>query len=93
MTAHQSCSEALETTLGSLDLTHEAASVVAVCRMTARRLDEMPTHIDAYASVTNAYLRQLAELRKWLPVPDVVEEDPFDALVRALHEQSPGDDA
>lgn len=76
--------DALETTLASLDIPHEGAAIVALCRTTAERLDTMPLHIDAYASITNAYLRQLAELRQWLPMPDIVEEDPFDMLARRL---------
>lgn len=76
--------EALETTLDQLDLTFESAAIVSLCRLTAERLDTMPLHIDAYATVCNSYMRQLAELRQWVRQPEVVTEDPFDALARSL---------
>jgi len=80
--------DALETTLASLDIPFEGAAVVSLCRLTAERLDTMPLHIDAYATVCNSYLRQLAELRQWVKTPEIVTEDPFDALTRALSKRA-----
>lgn len=77
--------DALEHTLASLDIPHEGAAHVALCRLTADRIDTMPLHIDAYAVVCNSYMRQLGELRQWVKQPDLpTTEDPFDALTKAL---------
>lgn len=75
--------EALDTMLQGVSLPHEAAADVALAYQTARRLDAWNT-LDGYAPVANAMSKQLAVLRTWLRPPDVVTEDPFDALARAL---------
>jgi hypothetical protein len=83
--ADASLRDALETTLAVLDLPFEAAAHVALCRLTADRIDTIPLHIDAYATVCNSYMRQIAELRQWVKQPELPPtEDPFDALTKAL---------
>jgi hypothetical protein len=82
--------DALRTTLETMELPFEAAAIVALCQSTAAKLDSMSsasTYLDAYPTVANSYLRQLAELRQWVVAPEVVpveERDPFDELAKAL---------
>lgn len=83
----QSCVEALDVTLSTLDLTHDAAALVALCRATAEKIDGALETL-AYAPLANSYMKQLDLLRKYVKQPDVIDEDPFDALARKLAQGS-----
>ena len=76
------CVDALEHTLPLLDLPHEAEAIVALARSCAFAVDAAP--LSVYATTARAYLKVLQQLDQYRIVPDVVDEDPFDALSRRL---------
>jgi hypothetical protein len=81
---------ALEVTLGSLDLRHEAAAHVAAMRVVAARLDGTYDS-DTLSKLASTFMRQCVELRQWV-APPPIEEDPWDALSRSLNKDVAGDD-
>jgi hypothetical protein len=75
-------SAALEVTLASLDLRFESAAHVAAMRLVAKRMDGT-YDADTLSKLANTFMRQCTELREWVAPPSI-EEDPWDALSRAL---------
>jgi hypothetical protein len=85
MSQPQTLVAALDTMLANTEMPYEAAPVVALAYTTAKRIDEWDDRdADAYSPLANSMLKQIEALRQWVKPPDVVQEDPFDALARAL---------
>ena len=75
---------ALDTMLANADLPFEAAPSVALAYQTARRVDEHSSLLDGFSPLANSMLKQIEALRRWIQPPDPTNDDPFDALAKAL---------
>jgi hypothetical protein len=81
--------------LAKAELPFEAAPLVALAYQTASRIDSGTVIIEGFSPLANSMMKQIIALREWIKPPDVIEEDPFDALTRHLGTTltSGGDDA
>jgi hypothetical protein len=83
VTWNKSVEEGLNEMLANVTLPYEAQPLIALAYETARRIDRTGT-LEGYSPVANAMLKQIQALGRWITPPAVIEEDPFDALARAL---------
>lgn len=91
----QTVTQALDTMLANVELPFEAAPLVALAYQTASRIDSGTVVIEGFSPLANSMMKQVIALREWIKPPDVIEEDPFDALARRLGTDmiAGGDDA
>jgi hypothetical protein len=76
--------EALDVMLRNVDLPFEAAPAVALAYQTAKRVDAHSSLLEGFSPLANSMLKQIEGLRQWIQPPDPTNEDPFDALAKAL---------